>query len=162
MNKRIRMLKENNDDEYEHLIEKHIDEYREVIQKKTESTLFQFGIPEQDYNNSFEELSKKLSTAKLIANMELEVREKHESVLPLKSREEVKKIYCEQLEMEADSDLYLQQLLLSTDNTAEVLVLMIKMKIRQEDIIFINHGFKAIDIKRQVQNYDLINNPEVW
>ena len=40
MNKRIRMLKENNDDEYEHLIEKHIDEYREVIQKKTESTLF--------------------------------------------------------------------------------------------------------------------------
>ena len=36
------------------------------------------------------------------------------------------------------------------------------MKIRQEDIIFINHGFKAIDIKRQVQNYDLINNPEVW
>ena len=40
MNKRIRMLKENNDDEYEHLIEKHIDEYREVIQKETESTLF--------------------------------------------------------------------------------------------------------------------------
>ena len=128
MNKRIRMLKENNDDEYEHLIEKHIREYREVIQKETESTLFQFGIPEQDYNNSFEELSKKLSTAKLIANMELEVREKHESVLPLKSREEVKKIYCEQLKMEAESDLYLQQLLLSTDNTTEVLVLMIKMK----------------------------------
>ena len=162
MNKRIRMLKENNDDEYEHLIAKHIREYREVIQKETESTLFQLGIPEQDYNNSFEELSKKLSTAKLIANMELEVREKHESVLPLKSRQEVKKIYCEQLKMEADSDLYLQQLLLSTDNTTEVLGFMITMKIRQEDIIFINHGFKAIDIKRQVQNYDLINNPEVW
>ena len=94
--------------------------------------------------------------------MELEVREKHESVLPLKSREEVKKIYCEQLKMEADSDLYLQQLLLSTDNTTEVLGFMITMKIRQEDIIFINHGFKAIDIKRQVKHYDLENNPEVW
>ena len=38
-------------------------------------------------------------------NMEFDVREKYEPVLPLKSRDEVKKIYCEQLQMEAQCEI---------------------------------------------------------
>ncbi len=36
------------------------------------------------------------------------------------------------------------------------------MNTKVEDSIFIMHGLKAIDIKRQVQHYDLENHPEVW
>ena len=66
----------------------------------TELTLSSLGITNTDYNNSLNELLKEPTTAKLIANMELEVREKYEPVLPLKSRDEVKKIYCQQLQIE--------------------------------------------------------------
>ena len=64
---------------------------------------------------------------------------------------EVKKIYCEHLDMEAESDM--EKYLIQAENLEAI---------RNEDAIFIKHGFKAIDIKRQVKHYDLENNPEVW
>ena len=71
----------------------------------TESALSFLDITEQDYINSFKELLKEPTAAKLMENMEFDVREKYEPVLPLKSRDEVKKIYCEQLQMEAQSEI---------------------------------------------------------
>ena len=44
--------------------------------------------------------------------IDYDVREKYEPVLPLKNREEVKSIYCEQLQMEADS--YVEMYLMSS------------------------------------------------
>ena len=67
----------------------------------TESALSFLDITEQDYINSFKELLKEPTAAKLMENMEFDVREKYEPVLPLKSRDEVKEIYCKFLECDA-------------------------------------------------------------
>ena len=88
--------------------------------------MFFIGIPEIDYNNSFEEFSKEQNAAKLIANMELEVREDYEPILPLRSKDEVKKIYCEHLDMEAENDM--EQDLSQAENLAEAQAIMIPCK----------------------------------
>jgi hypothetical protein len=71
-----------------------------------------FDIPEQDYNNSFKELLNEPSAIEIMQKIDYDVREKYEPVLPLKNREEVKSIYCEQLQMEADS--YVEMYLMSS------------------------------------------------
>ena len=38
---------------------------------------------------------------------------------------------------------------------------MITMKTQLQDTIYIKHGLKAIDIKRQVQHHDLENDADV-
>lgn len=105
MNERIAMMKGNKQQDYLKLVQKAANEYREVTQKVTESALSFLDITEQDYINSFKQLLQEPTAAKLMENMEFEVREKHEPVLPIKPRDLVKKVYCEQLQMEAQCEI---------------------------------------------------------
>ena len=65
------------------------------------SVLCSLGITEQDYDYSLNKLIKEPTATNMIEKMELEIKEKYEPVLPLKSRDEVKEIYCKFLECDA-------------------------------------------------------------
>jgi hypothetical protein len=57
--------------------------------------------------------------------------------------------------MDADRKFGIQLQLSRANNHLEVLDSILTMKIKQEDTIFFKYGFTEIDIKRQVQHYDL-------
>ena len=138
--------------------------------------LCSLGIIEQDYDDSLNKLIQESEVAKLIENIEIEVKDKYEPVMPLRSRDEVKEIYCKLLELELVKENIWEKMeidgvpeiwmelysIKSNDYYAdEVYYTMIKMKTQIENEMFIKYGFKTIDIKRQVRHWDLENDPDI-
>jgi len=63
-------------------------------------------ISEEDYVNSFKTIVQQPENAKIIENIEMEVRDKHEPHQPMnKPSAEYKKIYCEKLQQEAQAEI---------------------------------------------------------
>jgi hypothetical protein len=57
--------------------------------------------------------------------------------------------------MDADRKFEMQLQLFRANNHLEDLDSILTMKIEQEDLIFFKYGFTEMNIKRQVQHYDL-------
>ena len=81
------------------------------MQKATQIAIQFLDVSEEDYMNSFKRLlqNSKDSQAE-IEKMEMEIREANEpETVFSKSKDEVKKVYMEKLQMEAQGDVQLQQ-----------------------------------------------------
>ena len=110
MNERVALMKQNKQQEYMQAVGRSINEYREQVQKVTQSAINFLDITEEDYVNSFKSVAQQPEHAKLVEQIEMEVREKYEPQQPLnKPAAEYKKIYCEKLQMEAQAEIQIQQ-----------------------------------------------------
>lgn len=88
---------------------KSLTEYRDVMQRVTQSAINFLDISEEDYVNSFKVLLQAPENQKLVMKMEEDIRDKYESQVPLnKSAAEYKKIFCEKLQMEAQAEVQMQ------------------------------------------------------
>jgi len=82
----------------------------ESIKKATASALTFLDISEEDFMNSFKNVMQHPEYKKQAERLEKDVREKVEPHKPLdKSRDEYKRMYCEELQMEAKADMQMQQ-----------------------------------------------------
>ena len=106
MGERVSLMKQNKQQEYMQAVGRSINEYREQVQKITESAINFLDISEEDYVNSFKTIVQQPENAKIIENIEMEVRDKLEPHQPMnKPSAEYKKIYCEKLQMEAQAEI---------------------------------------------------------
>jgi hypothetical protein len=106
MVERVSLMKQNKQQEYMQAVGRSINEYREQVQKITMSAINFLDISEEDYVNSFKTIVQQPENAKIIENIEMEVRDKLEPHQPMnKPSAEYKKIYCEKLQMEAQAEI---------------------------------------------------------
>ena len=104
---RVNFMREKKQQEYQNLLKKQSDDYREFNRKVTQAALSFLNITEQDYSKSYQELTAENITkgeyGKLMEKIDYDIRDKHELRHPIKSKDEVKKIYLELLQMESHS-----------------------------------------------------------
>jgi predicted Rossmann fold nucleotide-binding protein DprA/Smf involved in DNA uptake len=83
MAERIALMKQNKQQDYTQAVGRSINEYREQVQKVTESAISFLDISQEDYLNSFKTIMQQPNNQKIMEDIELEVREKFEPHQPM-------------------------------------------------------------------------------
>lgn len=153
-------FKAGKDDEYVKLIRKAGLEYNQLGQISTQEACEYIEMGEANYVSSFKNCEKRPEIMRQIQENEMSVRDSAEPQGEIKfSKEELKKIHMEKVEMEFDMETKMSKVMVPSKQEAQQLMMMERTKIM--DKLYVKYNVKLVDLMRGFKKYELENDTDV-
>jgi predicted metal-dependent hydrolase len=110
MRERLVYLQQKNEQQYTRAVLTALKENQELMQRVTESAITFLDIDPETFGLTLQSIMKNPEAQKMFQKIELDIRDKHEpKTLITKTKDEMRKIYVDKLQMEAMAQAEIQQ-----------------------------------------------------
>lgn len=135
-------------------------EYNQLGQVTTQEACEYIELGEENYVSSFKNCESRPEIMQKIQANEMAVRETAEPVeeLPF-TKDEIKKIHMEKVEMEADMELKMSKVMVPSKAHAQQLMMIERTKIM--DKLYIKYNVKLVHLMKGFKDFDLENDKDI-
>ena len=160
MRERLGHFQKQEMEEYIACVKKSHAEYSAHIKEATKDALEFLDIDETCYDQSFSLAKASPEVFERLHKREEEVRLEIDRARDLKlTRDQVKEIYMEKLDLDMETDIRLAEVRVQTEEQAQQLVMISRTETM--DILYLKHGMKMSDLLRAVSEHDLNDDEDI-
>ena len=147
-------------EQYIELVKKSHVEYGTALKEATKEALAFLKIDEGCYDQSFILAQASPEVFERLHKREEEVRLEIDRPRDIKlTREQVKEIYMEKLDLDMETDIRLAEVRVETELQAQQLVMISRTETM--DILYLKHGLKMSDLLRSVSEHNLNEDDDI-